>query len=235
MITSTGSIFSNCLNKPEIFSLLEFKASVEPSHFTEVEIAELNKDSIKPIEVNLLQRFDYIAEAFINRQEIPTETQNHIIDLVVHFTASTDLNEGMTFTYLAAETLKKFFKDGSSKSLRSKKITESLQALDDQSLSLSNDFLQIVFEQSLFGFSQHRFLKAFKLFFTNGFIYRNVDRRELLAVLNEPEDENTRNRFFLFDYFFVPIEFKTTLFYKFHFGVIGSEKHMLIDKICITD
>jgi hypothetical protein len=238
---STADIFSYCIKTEIDLKKLFFVLSKYPCPYLEVDFNCLNlfteSDLLdRNINVNLLHRFDYICDA-LNNEDFGNNRHESgvlekLVDLIVHFYASIDLNTGIN----VRNTIEELVFDAARCEYFGKKIQSSIKILwtEDEKAALS--FCGFIADHLLYGYDENNLYNSFKLLFKNGTIYLRKNRtKELILFFNEDPGIFADAKINLIETFFIPFDFFTTHCYSNHFGVIGEEKTMKIDHILIID
>ncbi len=226
----SGDVFSYALSNNIDFSEIKFEKSDYPSPYFEINSESFNTiDFNKKITINLLYRFSEIDYSlFINN--ISEDITNQLIDLIIHLYSSIDLNKALNFNYIGREIFLDWFENSNLS------ISPFIIELKNFNKELALKFSEIVLESFIYGFSEYNLYKAFKLFFQFGKIYKsNKNFTELIFFLNEAKSEISKTKFKLLESFFIPIYYTSTIFYDYHFGVIGSDSTMRIDNTAIIE
>jgi len=232
LFNTTTDVFSYALEQDFDFSSIIFSRTKEAFPYSELNIPVLNKpDLTKTIEINLLYRLEYLADALFEHK-INDKTADLLTDLIVHFNAGTDLNKGLSFKQLAAETTLNWLKNGGCGSQVTNGIEELIKQNNRQTLELA----VLIFEDFFYGYSEKNLYAAFQLLFQDGKLYKRKDRdKELIIFLNEVKSDYCDTKLNLIKLFFMPFDYTLTICYKHHFGLINYEETMIIDKICIIN
>ena len=84
------------------------------------------------------------------------------------------------------------------------------------------------------GSSLKKFRKALRILYPNALLYQiKEERKKLILYLAEEENEQRKRTIRLAKDLFLPIGFELRVFWKYHFGIIGVEDTMQLDKIAL--
>lgn len=209
---------------------LRFVEAVNPSPYIEVSMEDLNLESPEEdrIEINPLYRLgDVFGQLFDRNIEGLEQTRDVFFDVCMHYIVQLDLREGLSkkdFYYrrIAADICGGQYGGAAAKRF----------SLFDK---LEQKFILCSYLQFLkTGNNLEEFRRVMTHLYPHTRIYENNDRAfELLVYLGVKEAEQERERADFLREMFLPIQETVHWFYEYHFGIIGVDETMMIDKTVI--
>lgn len=211
---------------------IKFQPAKIFSPYLEVLFSDLNARTIPEnniIEVNPYYRFHEIFKDLLDINfEESLELREVIFDITMHFLAELDLKEGLC----KQEFYKKFIKDEIVQGVFGKEIVETVNELSKEELDYILSGLITLY---LTGTSLHLFNKIIKKVFKNNITYSNRDNpKKILIYLGRIKTQDLKRKMDMIINLFLPINMKASIYYEYHFGIIGVEETMEIEKMVIN-
>lgn len=218
-------VFEACLNKNIDLSLINFGVSQNSAFLGEIDAPCINElDLTKKIEIDLIRRFDFVAEE-LKRGSIHDTLKDQIADAVIFFKAAVNLQKRITFRHLASKFIAMCLQNESD-------FCSILEEAPEKAFRLCD----IVFERLVYGYDLRQLHSSFKLFFPDGRIYQRKDKlNELVFFLNHLEDNFSKATISFLTMIFTPFEYSIQVFFDKHFGIIEEDSTMIIDEISIIE
>ena len=214
---------------------LFFQQAKEYSPFYEQTFSYINETSISQgvIEVNLLYRFAGIFQELLHPEDYETEEaqyeefRRYLIDILLHMILFSDLRHGLTRREIYIDRLLIELRNGS----YWKEAAEDFALIE---ADRQNRLAALLLTQMETGSSLKKFRKALRILYPNALLYQiKEERKKLILYLAEEENEQRKRTIRLAKDLFLPIGFELRVFWKYHFGIIGVEDTMQLDKIAL--
>lgn len=208
---------------------LFFKQPKEYSPYYEQSFFELDKSSIETggeIEINALYRYDKI----FNKLLMPdlndhVELRKYLFDIAVHFLASVDLYSGLSRQDVYCLKIKESIEMGQYGN-HSKKTFENLKQIDKEYILLD------LLKQLKLGSSLSIARSILTKIYPNMMIYQMKSEKNLILLYLGMENTDwEEKRLALILDLFLPLEYKTRIFWENHFGVISVDDTMILGNI----
>lgn len=202
------------------------------SPYMEISFGNLNTKSLPDdniIEVNPYYRFYHIFKELLNINfEESIELREVLFDIIMHYLAELDLNQGLS----KQEFYKKFIMKDICKGVFGKELSKSIYEFKKEELDCLLSGLITLY---ITGVSLHLFNKVMRNIFKTSLIYINKDNsKELLIYLGRAKTQNLKRKIDMIIDLFLPINMRVYIYWEHHFGVIGVNETMKIDKMVIN-
>lgn len=180
------------------------------------------------VEINPYYRFyDIFRDLFDINYSDEMELRQAVFDVVIHFLADIDLLQGMNRREYYIQFVLRDLEAGIFGSQVQKSIP--LFSQDEQEM-IANNILRLYETGEGIYLLRDTMSKLFK----RSTIYANCEEKdELLFFVGQEETETARAKIELVKDLFLPVRFHTELYWNDHFGIIGVEETMLIDRIAL--
>lgn len=213
---------------------LFFKQAEEYSPYIETAFSCLNQQEVLPgeIEVNVLWRFTHIFQELLHEKNMDTEEKQilckYMIDTFLHLLSEIDLRHGLTKEEYYARLMLRELLGGNFGKLIADKVGQ-LQ----HSYQLA--FSRVLVELYRVGSSIMTFCYAVKQIFPSCMIYQNKnDYREIFVYIGREEDKDGSICVELLIKTFLSGEINCRVFWKDHFGILGVDNTMIMDRIALV-
>lgn len=215
---------------------LFFAQAQEYSPFYEQSFSCLNEGDVDSnvIELNLLFRFADIFQDILSQslqellsleKEDFSEFRSYFIDAVLHTILFTDLRYGLTKRDIYIRKLTDELLNGTF-------WQEAAQEFRLISPHKQNRLATLVLTQMQTGSSLIIFRRSILVLYPDAMLYQiKADRKKLLLYLKEKETDMSKRVVQFVRDMFLPISYDLRVFWEYHFGIIGVEATMEIDKI----
>lgn len=210
---------------------LYFVHTQNSSPYMEVSLPCINQKELygkKEVEVNSYYRFYSIFKTmFSPEMEENVDMRNSITNLVLHMLAENDVRKGMT----KEEYYKKMLIADIETEVFGKKAKKVFQEMEKQK---KERLLSGWLRSYKVGSSLTIFIDMIQSLIDDSIVYHNNERSEEILIYTRLENtEEIEQRIqFLID-LFLEIKYRVEVYYKCHFGIIGIEETMKIDKIAM--
>ncbi|MGM0501358.1 MAG: iron-dependent peroxidase [Bacillota bacterium] len=207
---------------PQIYSSY-MELSTEMLNFTELE---------SEIEVNPYYRFFSVFKSLFKPDyEDNGELREVLLDIVLHFLGQIDLYQGLNKSeyhklFIYRELIKGCFG------------VEVKRGISNFSRAEKNILINNIYKFYNTGDQIFYFKKSLKQIFKNTVVYVNGEetrdnKNEILLYLGVAANENNQKKLEVIEKLFLPINFVTITYWHYHFGIVGLEKTMEIDKTAL--
>ncbi len=208
---------------------LKFLVAKSYSPYMEVSDACINFDEVEEeIEVNPYYRyFEIFKDLFNINNDEDVELRETFFDIVMHFIANIDAMSGMT----RREFYLRFVIDDISNGILGERIKEKFGIFSyNEKIIIAENLIKMYKT----GQTLYLLKDTVRRIFVNTTIYANYETSdELLFYIPYVMSEMNEAKMSFIEEFFLPIRFRTEMYWEDHFGVIGSDKTMKIDSIAI--
>ena len=222
-------IIINLRHKSKEEKSLKFLLAKSYSPYMELSDACINFDSVEEeIEVNPYYRYYEIFKDLFNiNNEEDVEFRETFFDIIMHFIADIDAMSGMT----KREFYLKFTIDDISNGILGDRIKEQFEVFNyNEKIIIAENLIKMYKT----GQSLYLLKDTVRRIFVNTTIYANYETSdELLFYIPYVMSEINEAKIAFIKEFFLPIRFRTEIYWEDHFGVIGADKTMKIDSIAI--
>ncbi len=196
------------------------------SPYYEQSFSELNQQHItdSKIEINALSRFQelfgtYLHDDFLDNPEF----KEYFYDLVIHFLCEIDLIKGISKESIYLIELEN-------------DILRGIYGIDMsenyKSISKTSNLLPLIIKQIRIGSSISLFREALKRVYSNSFVYQTGDKPEqILVYLGIEKTEKELQKYNFIEIMFLPLEYKSKIFWKYHFGILGVTPTLKLGEI----
>lgn len=208
---------------------VRFQVAKVYSAYMEVSNVFLNQTSIEDngiLEVNPFYRFwgifeDLYAPEATDRLEI----KEGITNIILHQLAENDCKSGMTKEFYYKKLLYEDFSEGR----YSKEIKDSLELFSDREKEV---ILSAVLCQYEAGSSLDLFKQILSSFIDDNIIYGNRSNpKELIVYIGSKRGDILEKKIEFLVAMFLDICYQITLYFEYHFGIIGVDETMIMDRI----
>lgn len=208
---------------------IKFSAARIFSPYLELSLKYLNTPEVPPqVEVNpYYGYYEIFKELFdINNSE-ETELRNTLFDIIIHFLADIDRNQGLN----KRDYYLKFILQDIEAGLFGKQNSVRIKLFDrDEKEIIAGNILRL-YE---LGEAVYLLTDTLRKIFKKPFIYANPEEKdELIIYIDQKESRTAQEKMELIKEFFVPVRFQTEIYWKNHFGIIGLDEIMRIDDIVL--
>lgn len=180
------------------------------------------------VEVNPYYRFfDIFKDMFDINDDSDIEFREGLFDITMHFLSEIDSMQGMSKT----EYYIRFIMEDIENGIFGEKIAEGFgQFSREEKYILAQNILRLY----ITGEALYLFKDAVRRIFKNSTIYANYEAKdELLFYIPYTQNAVNLAKMDLLKELFLPIKFRTEIYWKNHFGIIDIDDTMKIDKIAI--
>ncbi len=235
---------------------LFFCQAKEYSPFYEQAFPCLNEREVPEgrIELNLLLRFDHIfqdilaEEESLNASHSNTDWRNiagracdmrgeeslkasslgeYLVDAALHMLLYTDLRHGLSKRDIYIRKIRQEMEQGVF-------WRDAAKVFGEIPMEKRNRLAAMTLTQMQTGSSLMIFRKSVRVLFPDAVIYQLRDeRKKILLYLREDRTEARETQLRLLQDMFLPVSYELRVFWKYHFGIIGVNDTMQIDKIAI--
>jgi hypothetical protein len=199
------------------------------SAYMELSPTMLNFREIEPeIEINPYYRFYEIFRDFFhldNQEDV--ELRKALFNMAIHFLADIDRRLGMTKTEYYLRFILTDIKEGRLGAKMSRAISQF--NLDEQEIIAGNIY-RLYRTGAMIDLLKDTIIKIFP----RTIIYVNYEVKDeiLLFLEYEPSEVNQIKVDAILEVF-LPLRFRTEIYWDYHFGIIGNEEAMKVDSIAI--
>lgn len=197
------------------------------SPYMEVSKKYLNLNNIEEeVGINPYYRFYDIFKGICNVNYLEDkELREFLFDIIVHFLANLDLNQGLSKKELYMQFIYRDIKKGH----LGEKIKESIEYFKKEEKQI---LLRNIFKLYTIGAEISLFKNTVKNIFKHSLVYiKRNNEEKVLVFLNTKRDKENKKKIHSIIDIFLPINFKVDIYYENHFGIIGIDETMLIDEI----
>ncbi|HPD01726.1 MAG TPA: hypothetical protein PLA01_10310 [Acetivibrio sp.] len=208
---------------------VKFIAAKSYSPYMELSQTEINFDRIeKEIEVNPYYRFyEIFKDLFnINNQE-DMELRETLFDILMHFLSDIDTLQGMT----KREFYIRFCLRDIANGVLGSGIKKGFEIFNyKEKVIIAENLIKLYKTGQMLYLLKDTVRKIFKY----SKIYANYETKDelLFYIPYARSSVNEEKMNFILD-FFLPVKFRTEIYWKDHFGIIGVEESMIIDSIAL--
>lgn len=208
---------------------LRFLMAQVYSAYMELSPTMLNFREIEPeIEINPYYRFYEIFRDFFhldNQEDV--ELRKALFNMAIHFLADIDRRLGMTKTEYYLRFILTDIKEGRLGAKMSRAIPQF--NLDEQEIIAGNIY-RLYRTGTMIDLLKDTIIKIFP----RTIIYVNYEVKDeiLLFLEYEPSEVNQIKVGAILEVF-LPLRFRTEIYWDYHFGIIGNEEAMKVDSIAI--
>ena len=207
---------------------LRFFPSRTANPYREVIFNDFNAASFTgdPIETNAFYNYPAVFGKLLGEDmEDSAELQMQLFDILAHYLAELDLNQGLCRAVYYANFLRENIADG----LYGQKNAKSLEHF---SSAQSRVFLAELLRTYRTGSSMRMFAKMLRELYPDSITYLDTYKgRELLVYVGKKKTKALEAQLDLLCELFVPIDYDIKLFWDMHFGLIGTPETMEIGNV----
>lgn len=210
---------------------LFFCQAKEYSPFYEQAFPCLNEREVPEgrIELNLLFRFDRIFQDILAEEESLNASSlgEYLVDAALHMLLYTDLRHGLSQRDIYIRKIRQELEQGVF-------WRDAAKVFGEIPMEKRNRLAAMTLTQMQAGSSLMVFRKSVRVLFPDAVIYQLRDeRKKILLYLREDRTEDRETQLRLLQDMFLPVSYELRVFWKYHFGIIGVNDTMQIDKIAI--
>lgn len=214
----------NNLKSSELF----FKQGNDISPWYEQSFSSLNQKEIENtnIEINSFYRFNDLFSKFLHEGFLENiEFKEKFFDLVIHFLSEIDLSKGISKESIYLLQLEEEIDVG----VFGKEIEKNFKAFNKNE---KDKILPILLTQLKLGSSMYNFRNALKSIYPDVLLYQMKEEpnRMLIYLGIKKDGKQIKKINFIID-MFLPIGYKTRIFWEKHFGVGAVEATLHLDEI----
>ncbi|NLD47641.1 MAG: iron-dependent peroxidase [Clostridiaceae bacterium] len=199
------------------------------SPYMELSNEDINFSDIdKEVEVNPYYRFfEIFRDMFDINYSWDIEFREVLFDITMHFLSEIDVIQGMS----RREYYIRFIREDIERGIFGEEIAEGFCLFDkEEKYVLAQNILRLY----ITGEALYLFKDTVRRIFKNSTIYANYETKdELLFYIPYTENAINLAKIELLKELFLPIKFRTEIYWKEHFGIIGIDDTMRIDKIAL--
>ncbi len=176
------------------------------------------------IEINALARFEKLFDRFLHDGFLEnTEFKRYFYDLVIHFLCEIDLGKGISKENIYLKELEQDILMG----VYGIEVQENYKAIPKTCNVLPLLLKQIRTNASFSGFRE-----ALKRVYPDSFVYQTHDEPEqILVYLGMKKTEHELQKYNFIETMFLPIVYRTKVFWEHHFGVMGVDATLTLGEI----
>ncbi len=208
---------------------VKFLVAKSYSPYMELSDPSINFDKVEEeLEVNPYYRFYEIFKDLFNiNYEEEMELRETFFDIIIHFLADVDTLQGMT----KREFYIRFVLEDIEKGILGTRIKESFALFDLREKTIIVENLIKLYKT---GQALYLLMNTVRSIFRNSTIYVNYEvKDQLLYYVPYKRSKNNEAKMAFIEEFFLPINFRTEVFWEEHFGVIEIYETMKIDSIAL--
>lgn len=209
---------------------LHFVPAKSPSPYVEVSFADLNttEPSEKFVEVNPLYRFGSVFEEIFGPDNREYEKLREIfLDAFLHYVVETDLLSGMHRQEYYFLFLNRELSDGTF----GQKAAGAMELFDKCERRLIVTSLLGLYRSGHYG---EIFRQVVRTLYEDSILYMGRDRADTIYLyLGKRETERERKRIEFLKDTFLPLNEDVRVYYDRHFGILGVEETMQMDRILL--
>lgn len=210
-------------------SEVSFKLSQNFSPYLELSNELLNRKEVdKEIEVNPYYRFFSIFKQLFSADYYKyDELRNVFFDLLLHFLAQVDIYQGMD----KVEFYKKFIKRDIKNNALGNVVKDSFEYFTLAEINILLDSIYKFYSIGKHFFFLEETLK--RIFNKINFYLKQHGNNEVILFINQAETEKNKAKLKIIKEIFLPLDYTMEVYWQDHFGIIGVEETMQINKIAI--
>ena len=210
-----------------------FKVAEIYSPYMEIALEDINISSLMDetnIEVNLWYRFyDIFKDLFNVNIKDNLELREVLLDILLHFLGEIDLSRGICKNYIYKQCLLREIQGG----IYGGKLKENIIVFSTEELDCYLDGLINLYSCNI---SLHLFKKILGKIFKNNIVYTNKSKpKEMYIYIAKDKNNNSDLKLSILLDTFLPTNMNTIVFWNKHFGILGVDKTMKIDKISLVE
>ena len=207
---------------------LFFRPAKESSPWYEQSFPVLNEDRAEgpEIEYNPLYRFDALFHDLLREDtDGSPEFQDRLFDAVSHLLVQTDLRHGLSKREYYIRRLLRELEEGGYGPAVARHIRSTAPEKRERLAALALTQLQT-------GSNLLLFRRAVLVLFPNALLYQErTDLKRILLYVGAPRTELLEQGVQLIEALFLPVCFRLRTFWSHHFGVVGVDAVMELDRI----
>ena len=197
--------------------------------YTEVTYADINRTDITedPIEINPLYRFSAIFEPLLKGLEDYPELKECLFDIIMHYLAEINMYEGICKKEYHGLFLFNDIKNGK----YGQRYKDVFQTFTHEQVRFVVENMVRLYET---GASITLYTAVMRKIYKRSIRYFNVaEQRELLLYIGKSETPELRLQVEFLLSMFVPFDYVVHLFWDMHFGLIGVDETLELDKFVV--
>ncbi len=208
---------------------INFIAAKSYSPYMELSFKYINGTAYEgDIEVNPYYRFYEIFKDLFNINNTEdVELRETLFDILMHFLSDIDTYAGMS----KREFYKRFLLKDLNSGLFGSDLKEKMQLFskDEQDILAHN-----IIKLYISGDMLYLFKDTLRRIFKNPTVYVNYEAKdELLIYIREERTDLNEAKMEFIKEIFLPIKFRTEIYWNYHFGIIGVDETMIIGNIAL--
>ncbi|TYQ16929.1 UNVERIFIED_CONTAM: hypothetical protein Cloal_3510 [Acetivibrio alkalicellulosi] len=208
---------------------INFVVAKSYSPYMELSNTEINSQDIEgDVEVNPYYRFYEIFKNMFNVNDTENmEFKKYLFDVTMHFLTKIDTFEGMN----KKEYYKRFILTDIDNEMFGGKLKEKLKlfSVNEQDVLAHNIIRLYITGEMLYLFKD-----TIRKIFKNSIVYVNYEAKdELLFYISHKKTTINEAKIELIKEVFLPIKFRTEIYWNQHFGIIDVEETMEIDNLAL--
>lgn len=208
---------------------ISFSVAESYSPYMELSCEVLNIRKIEhEVEVNPYYRYYEIFKDMFNINNTEDrEFRDTLFDITAHFLADIDVMQGMN----KSEYYLGFIRRDIESCLLGASVRENFKLFDDDE---KNIIAENIIRLYLTGDALYLLKDSLRKIFRNSTIYANYETLdELLFFINCNKKDIYEKKLEMINEIFLPVKFRTRVYWRDHFGVIEAEETMRIDSIAL--
>jgi hypothetical protein len=208
---------------------ITFKLAASYSPYMELSDEDINFKGIdSEIEINPYYRFSEIFKDFFNPDYGEYQQLREVLfDIIIHFLGQIDLKQGMD----KIEYHKKFIYSELQAGYFGEEVKIGIRHFGLYELNI---LLRNFYKFYLTGDHIYYLKDTIENIFKGSIVYLNQERiSEIIVYINDCSNKENQMKLKVIESLFLPINFKLTAYWEYHFGVIDVEETMEIGKISI--
>lgn len=209
---------------------LRFVEAHDPSPYIEVSVMDLNLESPEEdmVEINPLYRFgDVLGRLFDRNIEGMEQTRRIFFDVCMHYIVQLDLRQGLSGEDFFCSLIRRDLWEGKYGAAAYRRFS-LFDGMEQKGILRASLHLLKT------GNYMEEFRRAVLGVYPGAFLYENNETAyELLVYLGVTESERERERTAFLQGMFLPLQTEVHWFYEHHFGIIGVDETMAVDKTVV--
>ena len=208
---------------------IKFKLASSYSPYMELSNIDLNFEAVEnEVEINPYYRFfEIFKNLFLPDEDQYQELRETLLDIIIHFLGQTDLKQGMDRVEHHKSFIYREIKNGC--------FGENIKnGINLFSIEEKNILLQNIYQFYLTGNHIYYLKDTMKKIFKGSIIYLNQEfTNEILLYIKQSQTRENEKKLQVIKELFLPVNFDILVYWEYHFGILGVNRTMRIDKISI--
>lgn len=214
---------------------LRFVLAKEYSPYMEMSFCAINellenesKEEEISIELNPYYRYHEIFKNMFSLEyDENRELKEEIFDWCIHYLAKVDVNHGLNLR----EFLRIFVSEEIEKGIYGKEIKEDWEMFSSE----EKEFVaHKIIDTYQLGHQIQPMKEAISYIFPDSYIYTNhMEKAEILVYVGKKRRERYERQMRFLENMFLPLEYSCRTYWSNHFGIIGMDETMTVDKIAL--